>query len=449
MKDRYMFLIMFVLLFFVVSFNVMPDQLQGADTSVVEEVMDVGIIGLNQLVAYDTHDPIVIANDSDFIDQATTEGWVGDGSEGNPYLIEDLEILTTDSCISITDVSLHFVIQSCFLGSDAGWSFGAGVFLDNATHASIESCIFDAKSGGVVAQDSPECYIFNNTVQMSNYGFMLSSSANCTLMDNMVDIAWGSGSWIDNSPGCILINNSMISGHEGMYIWSSSNCTLIDNNIQSSEIGIEIQDSSFCELTGNTLEGASQYDLSLAYSNQCNLTDNVFQARGLSFSGWMMEHWVHELTGNLVRGRPLAYFVDLENSAIDVSGYSQVILVNGTNVILRDGNFSSLSSGMTMVYCDTCAFVNNSVDDNAYAGIYIEQSTNCSSIDNRLAGNDNYGVMVQSASYTTILNNNISETETFGLWISGSPYCTVNESEFVNDGVYLQGWSLEYWQHTF
>ncbi len=448
MKDRYLFLVLFVLLFFVVSSDVTSYQLQGADESVAEDVMDVGITGLKQLVSYSTHDPIVIANDSDLIDQATTEGWSGDGSEGNPYLIENLEIRTTDSCISITDVSLHFVIQNCFLGSDVGWSFGHGVFLDNATHASIESCIIDTKSDGVSAQESPECYLFNNTVQTGDFGFMLSSSPNCTLKDNIVDITWGLGAWIDNSPGCILSNNSMISSYEGVNIWNSSNCTLIDNNLRGTETGIVIYDSSFCELTGNTLEGDGQYDLLLGYSVQCNLTDNFFQARGLRLEGWMIEHWVHEMTGNLVRGRPLAYFVDLENSAMDVSGYGQAILVNGTNVILRDGSFSSVSNGMTMVYCDTCAFINNTVDDNANAGIYIEESNNCSSIDNRLAGNGNYGVMVQSSSYTTILNNNISETEYSGLWISGSPYCTVNESEFVNDGVYFQGWSLEYWQHT-
>ena len=135
MKDRYLFLALFVLLFFVVSSNVTSDQLQGADEGVAEDVMDVEITGLKQLVSYDAHDPIVIANDSDLIDQATTEGWSGDGSEGNPYLMGDLEILTTDTCISITDVSLYFVIQSCFLGSDDDWSFGAGVFLDNVTHA--------------------------------------------------------------------------------------------------------------------------------------------------------------------------------------------------------------------------------------------------------------------------------------------------------------------------
>ena len=95
MKDRYLFLVMFVLLVFAVSSNVTSDQLQGADESVAEEVMDVGITGLKQLVAYNAHDPIISANDSDLIDQATTEGWLGDGTESDPYLIEDLVIRIT------------------------------------------------------------------------------------------------------------------------------------------------------------------------------------------------------------------------------------------------------------------------------------------------------------------------------------------------------------------
>jgi len=108
MKDRYLFLVLFVLLLFVISSDVMSDQLQGADESVAEDAMDAGITGLKQLIAYNTHDPIVIANDSDFIDQATTEGWFGDGSEGNPYLIEDLEILTNGSKLAnYTRIVIH------------------------------------------------------------------------------------------------------------------------------------------------------------------------------------------------------------------------------------------------------------------------------------------------------------------------------------------------------
>ena len=62
--------------------------------------------------------PITITSDADLETQATANGWSGDGTEGNPYIIGGLEIDATGSsyAISINFVSKHLVITECHPG---------------------------------------------------------------------------------------------------------------------------------------------------------------------------------------------------------------------------------------------------------------------------------------------------------------------------------------------
>ena len=77
-------------------------------TGEIEE--DFTNIKLNALVS---HVPINITSNADFGNYAIISG---DGSPGTPYLIDSLNITTTDEFgITISDVSVYFIIQNCFM----------------------------------------------------------------------------------------------------------------------------------------------------------------------------------------------------------------------------------------------------------------------------------------------------------------------------------------------
>ena len=66
--------------------------------------------------AYTPHDPISINSDADFAAQAASEGWPGDGSEGNPFIIQDLEIdASSQHGIGISFTTAHFAIRNCLI----------------------------------------------------------------------------------------------------------------------------------------------------------------------------------------------------------------------------------------------------------------------------------------------------------------------------------------------
>ncbi|MCK5151603.1 MAG: hypothetical protein KAQ65_07180, partial [Candidatus Thorarchaeota archaeon] len=52
-------------------------------------------------MSYDEHAVIDIDNDTHFADQATSEGWDGNGDVNDPYIIENYNITANGICIDI------------------------------------------------------------------------------------------------------------------------------------------------------------------------------------------------------------------------------------------------------------------------------------------------------------------------------------------------------------
>jgi len=66
---------------------------------------------------YTTHQPIKIDNDTDLTITAKEENWRGEGTEQDPYIIENYSIDGEEKgyCIQIADTNKHFMIKNCYL----------------------------------------------------------------------------------------------------------------------------------------------------------------------------------------------------------------------------------------------------------------------------------------------------------------------------------------------
>ncbi len=59
--------------------------------------------------------PIIINGNDDFRQQARVNGWLGDGSRENPYLLENLYFEgMSGTVISISDTSVFFYHPKCY-----------------------------------------------------------------------------------------------------------------------------------------------------------------------------------------------------------------------------------------------------------------------------------------------------------------------------------------------
>lgn len=176
------------LLLFVFTLIIVLGPTLSGDVADWEVVTAVNPSGTDVQLAYDSHSSIVITKNSDFLAQ----GWPGSGTEGDPYVIENLDIRWS-TCISISDTTVHFVIRNCYL-----WSFSTmrqdGVYLYNVEHATIEGCIiFDKVHGvyidGTVGDPSINCTVFNNTIGAivpCSYGIYLQHSDGCEISNNAI-----------------------------------------------------------------------------------------------------------------------------------------------------------------------------------------------------------------------------------------------------------------------
>ena len=157
---------------------------------------------------YIPHDSIYIIDDQDFI----VQGWSGNGSIANPFVIENLSIAIdgSGSCISVKDTTVYFTIRNCILSSSAEYPEGNLVKLQffNVENGNVENC---SVIGQIDIQSSRHCRIFNNTIAPYeiDYVVYVYESHMINISYNIINpsIASEFGVFFRDSDDCILNQN--------------------------------------------------------------------------------------------------------------------------------------------------------------------------------------------------------------------------------------------------
>ena len=155
------------------------------------------------------NESIFIDGNNTFAAKAISEGWSGDGSLNDPYIIENYTIQAlSEHGIEIRNTNLHFIIRNVSITNGRS-NYYHGIYLYNVTNGILE----------------------NNTADNNLAGFLLVDSDNNTLNDN------------------VAINNL-----HGFRFWHSNNNTLTNSTANSNlEYGIYLDNSNYNNITRNTL----------------------------------------------------------------------------------------------------------------------------------------------------------------------------------------------------
>ena len=93
---------------------------------------------------YVSHAPIRINSNAEFASMAASEGWAGDGTQWNPYIIENYDVNGSGyrDCIFIGNTTGYFVVKNCYLHHATGtfsepYFTNSGLALYNAQNGSI------------------------------------------------------------------------------------------------------------------------------------------------------------------------------------------------------------------------------------------------------------------------------------------------------------------------
>ncbi len=182
---------------------------------------------IDQLVISDSDifDPVnetlvvVITSDEDFISQ----GWQGNGSSVNPFIIENLRIESGRNCIRVENTRSYFTIRNCSIwqryedvNPDPNLE---GIFLQNVTNGLITNCTIESSTkSGVLISRSNHCNLTSNIIRYLFYprGFAFPV---------------GYAALLEYSNSCIVMNNIGISFDYGFKANLCNDCLIVDNLI--------------------------------------------------------------------------------------------------------------------------------------------------------------------------------------------------------------------------
>ncbi len=346
--------ILFVLLFAIMAMNTHTANLNMNE---LVKSSDFGQFMKINGTIYTKHAAIRINNNTEFAEHAAAEGWQGNGTESNPYIISgyDIDAHGEGDAIYIGNTTAYFVVKNCYLHNASYYPYSAypyfegdGITLYNVTNGDLE----------------------NNIVSSNDYaGISLQASSN-------------NNSMLDN----ICINNEW----DGISLDTSSNNSLLNNTCSNNlDDGIALFLSGNNTISNNTCNHQSNYGIFIEDSSSNVITDNM--CRYNMYGGIDMDHSPH---GNI-----------LSNNICTDNSYVGIYIGGSMNsTIFNNTCAHNHYYGIDMEFSSTNTLSDNTFINNGN-GIYISLSLENTILNNLFVNDWGYGIYIVSGSYNCIYNN--------------------------------------------
>jgi len=335
--------------------------------------------------AYTPHDTISINGDADFVAQAASEVWSGNGTEGDPYIIEDYEITPYlhGKAIEIKSTTVNFIIRDSRITS--GGKGYSGIYLFNVSNGIIENCIIENNDNGLILSSSNHNVIIDNEFSSNRCGLLLFYSNQNIISKNEISL-----------------NNL-----DGFHISESSRNDITGNNISDNNRGIRISLSGDVNIANNTF---IHNNITLSSSTGISITSNLFFKSGIIIKGDYLEHWnTHNIDNtNTINGRPVYYWKNQMEGIIPVNA-GQVILANCTDIRIENQKLNNSPIGIILGFSSNNYITGNTVSSNSKYGIYLYFSSRNTIIGNAVT-DSGWSIHLYYSKGNTIKDNIISNT---------------------------------------
>ena len=348
--------------------------------------------------SWSPHDEIIIESNDDFV----LQGWPGNGTFGNPYVISRLEIGTGGNAIHVKDVDCHFKIADCRFFSTAGPYNGQGVLFEGVSNGKIENSTFDGIHGGVIIQDSNHCEV-----------------STCLMNSTYIPIL------LTQCPESVILNNTIIG--RGINVYGSSNCRIefnkqygIDNEYPT--VGFYLSGNQGCLVRNNTVSN-NYYGIWLEEMHGCMLEGNKLHNNGIYFSAYEQVHYEISESDNYVNGLLLGYFQGAKDIVLDGSKFGQIILAGCDNAIVRNGSFNNTTVGCLAAYSSDCKLANVTAQGNVFGLMFFESFD--TDVWKSTLSHNLWGVQCDSRNNIDLINNTVVQNEMVGININYGIGCEV------------------------
>ena len=409
-----------------------------------------------------SHAPIRINGNDNFT--SVNGVTAGNGTEENPYIIENYEINGSGYgyCIYIGNTSSYFVIRNCHLynadGGDKNSTYfsDSGLILYNVLHGTIFNNTIESNKGyGIHLYNSYFNNIKNSTVFSNFQGIYLnysnyieientnsSSNSNSGIVfvnDCEYDTAKNStvfsngysGIFLSASPNNKLTNNTVnFNSYFGIKIISSPHNKLENSMVSNNRNGIHIESSSTNTISNNTVNSNSEYGIYLKSSSSTTLTNNIINLNNKT--GIYVEASKSTISSNNINSNTNGvYILNSSSSTLDSNNVS-----NSTEygIFIYNSNYTSIRYGRC--------------HQNLY-GIYILNTNGASVHDDNISKNS-YGAYMLNSDKTHIYYNDIFENSEYGIFLNSSNNNTIYNNNFIGNSHHAyDGTGSTDWQYSY
>jgi parallel beta-helix repeat protein len=393
-----------------------------------------------------------------------SSSWVIGNNTLTGYATSSLVLDSTTHCKIQNNTLDNGLIPDLGIGHEISNNIVRGKMLGYFTGISNE--IIDGSLYGQIALSSSN----NVTVHNGNFdwvGMPLSAyyCSNCIFQDNTITNAHFYGIDIRNSDDTQVKNNNFDEFQRSAVIIRDSPHTIVNSNSfnngttwSSLDGVITLYDSEFSEITDNTIEGYNAYgihvasfhvlvdgnymssiessDILLQYAEDCTISNNIL-GTGVSIGGWELYNWIHTFSGNTVAGKSLGYYLNSSDDYIDGSSFSQIFIINSTELSVYGMNSLGGMASITLAYSSNCFVDNMELVSRGYA-CNLYWSSNCT-LSNVVSSSGGGGFYLYHSDNIFISNCNFTKQEYYGLQGFYGYNLTIVECEFSENryGIYL------------
>ena len=283
------------------------------------------------------HSAIAIVGDADFASQATSEGWAGSGTSGDPYIIEGyiIDVGATHIGISINDTRVHFIVRNCSVWR--AFSGEVGICLDNVTNGQLVSNYFLHNYMDISLLDSHGIRVASSNFTGNNDGVYGFRSNGTTFTDNYFRLC-EYGIRLDYSNGTTVTGNTFVGNFECVTLDYSDGLSAFNNTFTGSTDGIEMEWGDNLVATHNTFTSCHDgFDLHLV--NNASIANSTFQTCNDGVELWGNDSTIVHCT-----------FTDCMDGIEVESGSNNTFTSHNTFIACGDGIYSYRTDYLTVSY---------------------------------------------------------------------------------------------------
>ena len=399
------------------------------------------IVNSTLLIPLTNHTVIAIDSDAEFASMATSEGWDGNGTAAEPYIIERYAINATGyaAAIYIGNTTVSFIVRTCSVhGADTASSFGIhftrcyGILLNNVTNGVLDeircydssfgifmfcsdnnvvsnSTVYDNANDDITTHDSDGNIISNNICRDTKYCICLDDQSDRNVVSNNTCQDNKYGVYAQVATNNTIENNLLINNTNGIYMDDGSDDNVISgNNASDNDVGMYVGNTVKRIVTDDNIFFNSSYGIYLQTgSNNLTISDNELVE---NYYGMMADS---NSMDNLFSGN------DLDGN------YIGIILTTGCEDSTLSGNtFVHNYFGMYLMTGSDGNVISGNTFDDGILGIFLE-TTNDVTITANTFDNCSSSVEAHSTERAIISDNHCMDSN-YGLYLYGSSNCTIS-----------------------